>query len=104
MQCPRRYVDHRVPIGRAGLEQYDLRSTLAQAIGEHATRRSGADDHVFRMQIRHGFDLTAYTPSFPRQRESRAAATFRPATLDPLLPRRESGGDGTMLKGWVHFA
>ena len=49
MQRPGGYMDHRVPVGRASLEQDDLRAVLAQSIGKDAPRRPRPDDHVVGM-------------------------------------------------------
>jgi hypothetical protein len=46
-------VDHRVPVGRSRLEQNDLCPVFAQAVGDDAARRSGADDRIVRVKVRH---------------------------------------------------
>jgi len=48
----------RMPVASAGFDQKHLRAfVLSKPIGEHAARRSGADDDVVVTCGRHGFRL-----------------------------------------------
>ena len=51
LQDARRHVDHRVPVLRAGLEQHDAGAVLAQAVGQHAAGRAGADHHIVCLHV-----------------------------------------------------